>query len=81
METIAENIAKIYRVLESMRGHLLKDGGDIEFVRLEESTNVLEIRFLGNCKGCPLSIMTLRAGIERVILKELPFVKRVEEVQ
>lgn len=76
-----ENIVQIMQVIEKLRHHLQKDGGDMEFVRLEDSTSVLEIRFLGNCKGCPLSIMTLRAGIERVILKELPFVKRVEEVQ
>lgn len=81
MKMTEENIEKIKEVIEKLRFHLQKDGGDMEFVRLEESTNVLEIRFLGNCKGCPLSIMTLRAGIERVILKELPFVRRVEEVK
>jgi Fe-S cluster biogenesis protein NfuA len=81
MKMIEENIEKIKEVIEKLRCHLQKDGGDMEFVRLEENTNVLEIRFLGNCKGCPLSIMTLRAGIERVILKELPFIIRVEEVK
>ncbi len=81
MDSIDEKIEKIKIVLGTMRANLQKDGGDIEFVRLEESTSVLEVRFLGNCRGCPLSIMTLRAGMERVILKELPFVKRVEEIR
>ena len=81
MEKEKQDCGRIGEVIESLRPHLQKDGGDLEFVRYEEATNVLEVRYLGNCRDCPLAIMTLRAGIERVILKELPFVRRVEAVR
>jgi Fe-S cluster biogenesis protein NfuA len=58
--------------------YLQQDGGDIEFINYEEDTHTLVVAFLGNCKDCPLSIMTLRAGIEKLVLKEIPEVRRVE---
>lgn len=64
-----------------MRPYLQEDEGDIEFVRFENETSVLEVRFLGNCKTCPLSVMTLRAGIERYLLARIPEIRRVESVQ
>lgn len=72
---------KILEVLYYIRPYLLEDNGDVEFVRFEEDTHVAEIRFLGSCCTCPLSIMTLRAGIERFILKYVPEVRRVEAVK
>lgn len=73
-------IAQIEESLEKVRPHLQADRGDIEFVRYEEETQVVELRFLGNCAVCPLAIMTLRAGIERVILYDVPMIKRIESV-
>ena len=70
----------VNRVLSKLRPFLVEDGGDVEFVRYEEETRVLELRLLGNCRGCPLSLMTLRGGIERHILNEIPEVRRVEPV-
>lgn len=71
---------KALESLEKMRSYLQEDGGDVEYVRFEEDTSVLEIRLLGNCKGCPLSIMTLRAGLERILIDDIPEIKRVEAV-
>jgi Fe-S cluster biogenesis protein NfuA len=70
----------VNRVLAKLRPYLEEDGGDVEFVRFEEETRVLELRLLGNCRGCPLSLMTLRGGIERHILHEIPEIRRVEPV-
>ena len=42
---------------------------------------IVEVRLLGSCKDCPLSPMTLRAGIERVLLKKIPEIKRIESVK
>ena len=67
--------------LQPLRPYLQEDSGDIEFVRFESDTSVLELRFLGNCKSCPLNIMTLRAGIERYLLTRIPEIRRVEAVQ
>lgn len=81
-----EIIKRIKEVLSENRHFLNEDGGDIEFVRLYYDTykksRVLkaEIRFLGECKKCPLSSMTLRAGIEKAIKEKVPEIFRIEEV-
>ena len=78
---MTELIEQIQRALEECRGPLQVDGGDIEFVRFEEATRTAEIRFLGACAACPMSIMTLRAGIERVLIHRVPHIRRVEQVR
>ncbi|MBU3679107.1 MAG: NifU family protein [Candidatus Kapabacteria bacterium] len=67
-------------VLVHVRPYLAADNGDIEVVAFDEVTGVLELRFLGACRSCAMSAMTLRAGIERVVRKNLPEVRRVESV-
>ena len=78
IETIKANILL---ALEKVRPHLLLDGGDIEFVEYEEYNRVAVVRFIGNCIDCPLSMMTLRGGIERYILYYEPSVRRVEAIK
>ena len=76
-----ENIAaKIELSLAKTRPYLRECNGDIEFVRFETETRVCEIRFKGKCKTCPLNIMTLRAGVEKIILKDIPEIRRIEAV-
>ena len=69
---------KLEEVLQKIRPYLAKDGGGVEFVRYENETQTLVLTLTGNCKNCPLSIMTLRAGIEKFIMKYIPEVRRVE---
>ena len=71
---------RIKSALEEIRPFLQEDKGDVEFVRFEDNTSVAEIRMTGNCKNCPMAIMTLRAGIERYLIKSVPEIKRVEAV-
>ena len=66
--------------LERMRIFLAIDGGDVELVRVKEN-GIVEVRLLGSCAGCPMSLMTLRAGIERSLMIEHPGVLRVEQVK
>lgn len=66
-------------VLEKARPYLKLDGGDIELISILEG-GIIEVRLLGSCKGCPLSMVTLRAGIERALMQEIPDVKRIESV-
>jgi Fe-S cluster biogenesis protein NfuA len=73
-------IERIEAALESARPHLAVDGGNVEFVRYEPETGVVEIRFLGACKNCSMSAMTLRAGIERTLRMSVQEVRRVESV-
>jgi Fe-S cluster biogenesis protein NfuA len=70
---------RIFQALDSIRPYLQADGGDVRFIRLTDS-GVLELKWEGTCVICPMSQLTLRAGVERVIMKECPEVKRVEAV-
>jgi Fe-S cluster biogenesis protein NfuA len=81
MMNVPKNIEeKVNQQLNVIRPYLQEDGGDVEFVRFEEETSVAELRLLGACKDCPLSAMTLRAGIERYLLSRIPEIKRIEAV-
>jgi len=71
----------ITRALDECRPHLQVDGGDIELVRYEAETQTAEVRFLGACSDCPLVLMTLRAGIERLVQMRVPSVRRLELVR
>ena len=70
----------ISKTLEKVRLYLKVDGGDVELVRLKED-GIVEVRLTGSCVLCPMSIMTLRAGIERALMLEHQEVKRVEQVR
>ena len=69
---------RINRALKEIRPVLAKDQGDIELVQIQDE--FVDVRFLGNCKTCPLQSMTLRAGVERIIKKYATEIKRVEKV-
>ena len=73
-------IEEIEKALDCVRPYLQKDGGDVEAVNIKEG-NIVEVRLLGSCVGCAMSQMTLRAGIERVLMKEFPEITRVEAIQ
>ncbi|HXX64298.1 MAG TPA: NifU family protein [Bacteroidota bacterium] len=71
--------SRIERTLETVRPYLQKDGGDVRFVRVRDN-GTLEVQWLGTCQRCPVSLMTLRAGVERTVLREIPEITRVEAV-
>lgn len=77
MLTLEERIQK---GIEFSRPFLQVDGGDVELVTIDKEGGIVEVRYLGACKTCPMKLMTLRAGIERAIMLEAPEVKRIEEV-
>jgi Fe-S cluster biogenesis protein NfuA len=66
--------------LERLRIFLAIDGGNVQLVQIKDN-GIVEVRLLGSCVGCPMSIMTLRAGIERALMIEHPEVTRVEQVK
>ncbi|APF20024.1 NifU family protein [Caldithrix abyssi] len=70
---------KVLKVLESIRPGLQADGGDVEFVKIDED-NVVYIRLVGACGGCPMSQITLKQGIERIMKMQIPEVKAVEAI-
>jgi len=66
--------------LAKVRPYLNEDGGDVELVRVTED-GIVEVRLVGSCQSCPMSIMTLRAGIERSLMLVHQEVRRVEQVR
>ena len=69
---------KVQAVINKIRPSLQADGGDVELVSVEDGT--VKVRLQGACKGCPMSQMTLKNGIEKILKKEIPEVERVEGV-
>lgn len=69
----------VLKALEAVRPFLQADNGDIELVEVT-AEGIVKVRFLGACNICPLSVLTLRAGVERSILRQVPGVRRVEQI-
>jgi Fe-S cluster biogenesis protein NfuA len=69
---------QVQEVLDKLRPFLLRDGGDCELVDIEDG--VVKLRLLGACGSCPSSTITLKAGIERALLEEVPGIVEVEQV-
>ncbi|HLA68295.1 MAG TPA: NifU family protein [Bacteroidota bacterium] len=70
----------IEQSLIRIRPYLQVDGGDIELVKVTEE-GIVEVRLTGSCVSCPMSLMTLRAGIERALMLDHEDVRRVEQVK
>ena len=64
--------------LAKIRPMLQRDGGDIELV--EVTDGIVKVRLTGACKGCPMSQMTLKQGVEKLLMKEVPGLKEVQAV-
>lgn len=69
---------KVERALESIRPALQADGGDIQLVSVENG--IVKVRLTGACGGCPMSQMTMTQGVEQVVKKAVPEIKRVVAV-
>ena len=69
---------KIQKVIDKLRPMLQADGGDVECVDVEDG--IVKVRLQGACAGCPMSQMTLKNGIERMMKQEIPEVKAVENI-
>ncbi len=67
---------KIQKVLDKIRPSLKADGGDVELIDVNDG--IVKVRLQGACAGCPMSQMTLKNGIERLLKQEIPEVKSVE---
>ena len=68
----------VQTAIDKIRPMLQRDGGDVELVSVEG--DVVKVRLQGACKGCPMSQMTLKNGIEKFIKQEVPEIDRVESV-
>ena len=75
----SETISKIENALEQVRPFLKADGGDVSFVEITDD-NVVKIQLHGACKGCSISHITMKAGIEEAIKNAVPEIKTVEAI-
>ncbi|HEX6971816.1 MAG TPA: NifU family protein [Limnochordia bacterium] len=70
---------KVQAALDMIRPALQADGGDVQLVSVAEDGTV-QLELVGACHGCPMSMLTLKAGIERALAKLVPEVTAVETV-
>ena len=68
----------VEQALTKIRPMLQRDGGDIELVDVNDG--IVKVRLTGACKGCPMSQMTLKQGVEKLLMKEVPGLKQVQAV-
>ncbi len=69
---------KVEVVLNKIRPSLVADGGNVELVDVKDG--VVKVKLIGACAGCPMSTMTLKMGIERILKEDIPEVKEVVSV-
>ena len=69
---------KVEAAIDKIRPMLQADGGDVELVSVEDG--IVKVRLQGACAGCPMSQMTLKGGVERMVLQYVPQIKRVDAV-
>jgi len=74
-----ELLDKVEASINSIRPYLQTDGGNIEVLEITDEMTV-KLRLLGNCEGCPMSEMTMTAGVEETIKRAVPEILKVESV-
>lgn len=75
--TIHERVEK---VLEKIRPYIQSDGGDITLVSVDEASGIVKVSLSGACGTCPSSTATLKGGVERMVMQEIPEIKEVVAV-
>ena len=70
---------KVEDALNKVRPSLQADGGDVELIDVDED-GVVKVRLQGSCAGCPMSQMTLKMGIEKVLKQDIPEISRVDSI-
>lgn len=69
---------KIKKTIEKIRPYLINDGGDLEFIKYEK--NIVYIKLTGACKDCPMMDITIKDGIEQLLINEIPEIQEVRNV-
>ena len=72
-------IEKVEIAIDESRPYLIADGGDIKVVSIDNK-NIVNLELLGSCETCPMSPMTLKAGVEEAIKKQVPEIKGINAI-
>lgn len=76
---MSELVERVEKALDTIRPYLEADGGDVKILEIDADHNVV-LELMGNCGSCPMSTMTLKAGVEEAIKREVPEIKSVHAV-
>lgn len=76
MEDLNNITERVRQALEKIRPYLQSDGGDIDLIEVTDDLTV-KVRLKGACHGCPFSMQTLKAGVEKAIIKDVPEIRGV----
>jgi Fe-S cluster biogenesis protein NfuA len=71
---------RVEKALDLIRPALQADGGNVELVDVDEAKGIVKVKLVGACGSCPMSQMTLRMGVERVLKEEIPEILEVQSV-
>jgi Fe-S cluster biogenesis protein NfuA len=71
---------RVEKALDLIRPALQNDGGNVELVDVDEAAGIVKLRLVGACGSCPMSQMTLRMGVERVLKEQIPEIVEVQAV-
>ncbi|MFH6982468.1 NifU family protein [Marinoscillum sp. 108] len=74
-----ELLEKIESALDTIRPYLEADGGNVKILEVTDE-QIVKLELLGNCGSCPMSTMTLRAGVEEAIKRAIPEIRGVEAI-
>ncbi len=70
---------EVKKILDKIRPSLQADGGDVKLVGVDDD-GVVKVQLMGACKGCPMSTLTVKNGIEKTLKEHVPGVKEVKPV-
>lgn len=76
---MSELFQRVDKALDGIRPYLQADGGDVELLEVTADM-VVRLKLLGSCENCSMSLMTMKAGIEKTVQKAIPEIVRVEAV-
>lgn len=71
---------RVEQVIKEIQPMIQGDGGDIQLIDVDEKTGKVTVQLYGACVGCPLSQVTLKAGVERMLKEKIPGIKSVETI-
>ena len=71
---------RVEKALDLIRPALQNDGGNVELVDVDEANGIVKVKLVGACGSCPMSQMTLRMGVERVLKEQIPEITEVVAV-
>ena len=71
-------VLRIKAIIDKVRPFLISDGGNLEFVKYED--NIVYVKLTGACQDCPMLDVTLKDGLEELIINEIPEVKEVKNI-